>query len=121
MYSYQLEQVNIVRFLGMWMDSKLNFRIHIQKLIEKCKKGINVLRCLSGAEWGARCQSLKRIYCAVIRSNNDYGSVVYSSANKTLIKKIEVIQNQALWICCGAFRSSPVASLQVEMGELPLE
>ncbi len=36
-------------------------------------------------------------------------------------KKIEVIQNQALRICCGAFRSSPVASLQVEMGELPLE
>ncbi len=38
MYGYQLQQVNVVRFLGMWMDSKLNFRIHIQKLIEKCKK-----------------------------------------------------------------------------------
>ncbi len=37
MYGYQLEQVNVVRFLGMWMDSKLHFRIHIQKLIEKCK------------------------------------------------------------------------------------
>ncbi|XP_016409773.1 RNA-directed DNA polymerase from mobile element jockey-like isoform X2 [Sinocyclocheilus rhinocerous] len=121
MYGYQLEQVNVLRFLGMWMDSKLNFKIHIQKLIEKCKKGINVLRCLSGAEWGASCQSLKRIYGAVIRSNIDYGSVVYSSANKILLKKIEVIQNQALCICCGAFRSSPVASLQVEMGELPLE
>lgn len=70
---------------------------------------------------GASCQSLKIIYCAVIRSNIDYGSVVYSSANKTLLKKIEVIQNQALRICCGAFRSSPVASLQVEMGEFPLE
>ncbi|KAI7808137.1 hypothetical protein IRJ41_016520 [Triplophysa rosa] len=121
MYGYQLEQVNVVRFWGMWMDSKLSFKIHIQKLIEKCKKGINVLRCLSGAEWGASCQSLKIIYYAVIRSNIDYGCVVYSSANKTLLKKIEVIQNQALRICCGAFRSSPVASLQVEMGELPLE
>ncbi len=55
----------------------------------------------------------------MIRSNIDFGSVVYSSANKTLLKKIKVIQNQALRICCGAFRSSPVASLQVEMGELP--
>ncbi len=56
----------------------------------------------------------------MIRSNIDYGSV-YSSATKTLLKKIEVIQNQALRICCGAFRSSLVASLQVEMGELPLD
>lgn len=121
MYGNQLEQVNVVRFLGMWMDYKLNFGVHIQKLIEKCKKGINVLRCLSGADWGASCQSLKRIYYAVIRSNIDYGSMVYSSANKTLLKKIQVIQNQALRICCGAFRSSPVVSLQVELGELSLE
>lgn len=48
-------------------------------------------------------------------------SMVYSSANKTLLKKIEVMQNQALCICFGAFRSSPVTSLQVEMGEFPLE
>uniref|UniRef100_A0A8C1XU29 Uncharacterized protein n=1 Tax=Cyprinus carpio TaxID=7962 RepID=A0A8C1XU29_CYPCA len=121
MYGCQLEQISVVRFLGMWMDSKLNFRFHIQKLIEKCKKGINVLRCLSGAEWGASCHALKRIYCAVIRSNIDYGCIVHSSANKTLLNKIEVIQNQALRICCGAFRSSPVASLQVEMRELPLQ
>lgn len=63
---------------------------------------------------GANCQSLKIIDCAVIRSNIDYGSVVYSSVNKTLIKKIEVIQNQALRICCGAFRSSQVASYKLK-------
>lgn len=40
----------MVRFLGIWMDVKLNFKIHIQKIIDKCKKGINVMRCLSGAE-----------------------------------------------------------------------
>ena len=45
--------------------------------------------------------------------------MVYSSASKTLLKK--KIQNQALRICSGAFRSSPVVSLQVELGELSLE
>ncbi len=29
MYGKQLEQVSVIRFLGMWMDTKLNFRIHI--------------------------------------------------------------------------------------------
>jgi len=60
MYGQELEQVKILRFLGMWMDSKLTFGIHIQKLIDKCKKGINVMRCLAGVEWGASRQSLKK-------------------------------------------------------------
>ncbi len=37
-----------------------------------------------------------------------------------LRKKIDIIQSQALRIC-GGFRTSPVASLQVEIGEMPLE
>ncbi len=80
-----------------------------------------MLRCLSGADWGASSQSLERIYSAVIRSSIDYGSIVYCSANKTLLKKVEVVQSKALRICSGAFRTSPVNALQVEMGEMPLE
>lgn len=56
----------------------------------------------------------------MIRSNIDYGRIAYSSANKTFLKKSEVIQKD-LRISYGAFRSSPVVSLQVEMRELPLE
>lgn len=51
----------------------------------------------------------------------DYGSMVYSSAKKTLLKKIEVVQSQSLCIWFGAFRSSHVTSLQVKMGEFPLQ
>uniref|UniRef100_A0A671QEF9 Reverse transcriptase domain-containing protein n=1 Tax=Sinocyclocheilus anshuiensis TaxID=1608454 RepID=A0A671QEF9_9TELE len=121
MYGQKLEQVSVIRFLGMWMDSKLDFRIHIQKIVDKGKKAINVMRCLAGVEWGACRQSLKRIYCALIRAAIDYGSMVYSSASKTQLLKIEAIQSQALRICCGAIRSSPIAAVQVEMDEMPQE
>ncbi len=46
------------------MDTKLTFAIHIQNIIDKCKKGINILRCLAGVEWGASRHSLRSIYCA---------------------------------------------------------
>ncbi len=36
-------------------------------------------------------------------------------------KKNDKVQTQALRICRGAFRTSPKAALQVEMGEMPLE
>lgn len=120
-YRQKIEQVSVIRYLGMWMDVKLNFNMHIQKIIDKCKKGINVMRCLAGAEWGACRFSLKRIYNALVRSTIDYGCVVYSSAAKTQLLKIDAIQSQALRICCGALRTTPIIALQVEMGEMPLK
>ncbi len=104
MYGKQLEQVSVIRFLGMWMDTKLNFRIHIQKMVDKCKKAINLMRCLAGVEWGAYRQSLKRVYSALIRAAIDYGCMVYSSASKSQLLKVEAIQSQSLRICCGAIR-----------------
>lgn len=103
------------------MDNKLTFSIHIKKLIDKCKKGINIMRCLAGVEWGARSHSLKRIYSVLIRSAIDYGSIIYSSAAEVWLKKVDVIQNQALRISCRAFCTSPISSILVEMGEMPLE
>lgn len=120
LYKQDLEQVSAVKYLGVWMDQRLTFATHAKKLIEKCKTGVNILRCLSGVEWGACRISLKRIYCTLIRSSLDYGSIIYGFASETLLKKIETIQSQALRICCGAFKTSPIAALQVELGEAPL-
>ncbi len=79
------------------------------------------MRCLAGVEWGACRQSLKRVYGALIRAAIDYGCMVYSSASISQLLKVEAIQSQALRICCGAIRSSPITAVQVEMGEMPLE
>ncbi len=117
----QLEQVSVIPCLGMWMDNKLSFRVHIQKMVDKCQKAIHVMRSLAGVEWGVWCQSVKRIYCALVRAAIDYGSMVYSSVSKSQLSKIEAIQTQALRICSGAIRSSPITAFQVEMGEMPLE
>ena len=57
----------------------------------------------------------------MIRSKLDYGCIVYGSACPTYLKQLNSIQNQALRLCLGAFRSSPVHSLHVEADELPLK
>ncbi len=75
-------------------------------------------------EWGASRKSLQRIYSALIRSAFDYGCIIYGSASKSFRKnprkKVETVQVQSLRICCGAFRSSPILTLQVEVGEMPI-
>uniref|UniRef100_A0A8C2BUC3 Reverse transcriptase domain-containing protein n=1 Tax=Cyprinus carpio TaxID=7962 RepID=A0A8C2BUC3_CYPCA len=120
LYGQLLKQVNTIRYLGVWLDVKLTFKEHIQKMLEKCKKGNNVLKCLTGYKWGASGTSLKRIYIALIRSVFDYGCIVYQSASKTQIKELDRMQAKSLRICSGAFRTSPVPALQVETEEMPL-
>lgn len=86
---------------------------------EKCKRVLNIIRCVAGQGWGADRLALKTIYITLIRSVMDYGSI-YGSAAKTHLDKLERIQAKALRICCGAYPSSPVSVLQVEVGDMPL-
>ena len=44
-----------------------------------------------------------------------------SSRNRLHLKKLDVLQAQALRICSGSFKTSPVSAMQVEMGEMPLK
>ena len=55
------------------------------------------------------------IYKAFIRSKMDYGAAVFGSACKTLLGKLEVVQNSALRIVSGALKTSPVVSLRAEL------
>lgn len=77
------------------------------------KKVINVMRCLTGREWGASCSALKKMYVAMIRSALDYGCITYGSAARSLLGKLDVIQAQVLRVYSGAFKTSPIPALQV--------
>ena len=76
---------------------------------------------MSNQEWGADKSVLLNLYRSLIRSKLDYGSIVYGSARPSYLKMLNTIHHQGLRLALGAFRTSPVDSLYVEAGELPLE
>jgi ribonuclease HI len=117
----QLRVVPTHRFLGMIFDSKLTWAPHLQSLKHRATKDLNLLKTLHNYSWGADTTSLLHIYRAIVRSKIDYGSIVYSSATTSLLQNIETIQNTALRLSLGAFRSSPVVSMQIEAREPPLQ
>ena len=102
MYGKELERVGSFKYLGVIFDSRVTWADHIRKIEDKCKKVINVMRCLTGRDWGASCSALKTIYVAMIRSVFDYGCIVYGSAAVSLLRKLDVIQAKALRVCSGA-------------------
>jgi ribonuclease HI len=115
-----IKMENKAKFLGMIFDRKLSWKQHIEYIIEKCKKRLNLMRAVSGYQWGASKKSLLAIYKALIRSILDYGDVAYSSASKSLLNKLSTIQNEALRLCCGTPRGTAALTLQNECGEIPL-
>ena len=72
-------------------------------------------------KWGTDEKTLLHLYRALIRSKLDYGSAVYGSARKSYLQMLDPVQNHALRLCHGAFRTSPVTSLHVEANEMPLD
>jgi ribonuclease HI len=120
LYGQPITVVDKVKFLGVILDKKLNFKAHIDYLRCKCLKTLNLLRVVSKRDWGADRETLLRLYRSLVRSKLDYGSFIYSGARPSYLKKLNVVQNQALRVCLGAFRTSPIPSLHVEAGEPPM-
>ena len=113
----QIEVVPEFKFLGLLFDSKLSFIPHINYLSNKCHKALNLLRVVSSMDWGADKKVLLRLYRSLIRSKLDYGCVVYGSARKSYLRKLDTIHNQGLRLALGAFKTSPINSLYVEANE----
>ena len=82
---------------------------------------MNLLKVVSKMDWGhAGRIVLMRLNRAFVCSRMEYSCAVFSSACKSYLNKLEPIHNQGLRICLGAFRTSPLQSLNVEANEPPL-
>ena len=55
-----------VKFLGMIFDSRLSWKDHIDYVIDKCNKRINVLKVLAGSRWGADKEMMLMVYRGLI-------------------------------------------------------
>ena len=83
LYDCPLERLNVFKILGIpWMDERLTLKCHIDKLVLKCEKVINILHSLAGSDWGAERDTLFMIYRAMIRSVLDYRCVIFGAVAK---------------------------------------
>ena len=111
-----LPHVEQYKYLGMRIDNSLSWRAHTTHLKQTCSKAMGLLKTLSYTQWGADRTTLLKLYLAVIKPKLDYGCEAYSSACKTYLESLQPIQNNAIRIALGAFKSTPIISLHAESG-----
>ena len=91
-----LEPVEYTKFLGMWVDENLNWNTHINKLINKIKRNMHLLRTPKNL-FDKR--TLKLIYYAHIQNHTDYGLILWGSVTtKDNLNRIQALQNKRIEI-----------------------
>ena len=103
-----LERCTLVRDLGVILDSKLTFACHVDATVAKAKRMLGLLiRSMqqSAVPRRARVSFKPLLYAfyAHVRSIIEYGSVAWSGAAVTHLKRLERIQHSFLiWLSCSA-------------------
>ena len=90
-----LERVDSIRYLGITIDSHLNFKEHIRHLCARVRKLIYVFKNLRHA---ADPILLKQIYLVICQSVISYCITCWGGAAKTTIKNLEIAQRAILKI-----------------------
>jgi len=72
-----LEQVNNIKYLGIIIDSKLNFKEHIIHTAIKCTKLINALAKSAKLSWRLKHEAVSTIYKGAILPFMLYGESVW--------------------------------------------
>ena len=79
--------------LGVTITKTFNFQSHIKMAIFKANRRLNLLRLLSGTNWGCKPKLIMKLYKQYVRP-----VLEYLSTPKTTLEKIQLVQNKAIKI-----------------------
>ncbi|XP_029178519.1 uncharacterized protein LOC114946237 [Nylanderia fulva] len=102
-----IEPSPYAKFLGIILDKRLNWNLHISHIIKKCDIPIRILSCIRGTWWGADPVTMLTLYNSLIRSRIEYGGFLISPCKPELLEKIEKVQYKCLRLAMGYRKSTP--------------
>jgi ribonuclease HI len=111
-----------VKYLGLHLDSKLNWGIHIKNIKDKSIKILMACRNIIGQKWGLNPKMMYWLYTSVIRPITTYASLVWWPKVDQKNAKLELskIQRLATLAISGANRTAPSIGLDAMLNLPPL-
>ena len=112
------------RWLGFFLDKRLSFNKHVDIMCKRASSVINGLRCLGNTVRGLSQRHFRLLYVACVFPILTYGATVWYRPHKqvkTLVRKLEVVQNKAIRMITGAFKTTPIELIQLRSFLPPIE
>ncbi|KAK6183707.1 hypothetical protein SNE40_011134 [Patella caerulea] len=108
-----LKPVNIHKHLGIIFSSDCKWTNHIDKMIGKASKQLNVLRKL---KYKLKREYLEKMYLTFIRPILEYSSEVWDNCGKVNSERLEKLQTEAARIVTGLTSYASLESIYKESG-----
>jgi len=115
------------RFLGVWLDWKLSWKAHSEAVENKLKTQDFALSRIAAKTWGPGLIRAREVYTKCIRSAIAFGAASYHTPTraedkpKGITASLYKAQNRSLRIVAGAYRATPIRSLETETWVPPLD
>jgi len=119
----EIARKNEVKYLGLILDAKLNWKSHIEKKINKCLRIFWSCRSAIGKNWGLSPKCIMWIYTAIVRPTLAYGAFLWwqGTRNASIRMKLNHLQRVASLSVTGAMSTTPQKALDVILGLPRLE
>lgn len=115
-----IQETNEAKYLGIYLDKKLTWKTHAEKISESAQKRLKLLKRLTATKWGCSRSTLNQTYKSYIKPVLQYGSeVLVTSPNHA--SKLEKVQNQALRIITGGVKTTPILAMQILTNNRPIQ
>jgi len=104
-----------IQWLKVWLNRKLNFKVHMQTKIVTVTRMLHSLFRLMNSEWRLNVKSEKQLYLTCITSISDYDVKIWRNNQKSYLVKFRKLQNAALRKILSAFQTSSIDAMQIEV------
>ena len=119
------ERVPTVRYpklLGVHFDGLLTFNKHAEEIKKKLDSRNNVLKAITGTDWGKEKETIINTYKAIGQPHLNYGCPIWTpSLSKESWKGLQAAQNTALRIATGSYKMANTDHLQAESKMMPVK
>lgn len=111
-----------VKYLGVTLDSHLNFNQHVAEVTTKATRAMLLCRRLAGKSWGCSPKIMRQLYLTMVRPIILYGCAVWAGGSITETRRniLTKVQRLACVSITGARRSCPTAAMEVILDLPPL-
>ncbi|EDN04750.1 predicted protein [Histoplasma mississippiense (nom. inval.)] len=125
-----IQPKQVMRVLGVWLDSRLRWKGHLDAVAGKMKTQVRALSQTTQSTWGLPLRQARMVYNMVIRPALTFGAIAWHQpqgqggtgpAKSGLALKLTTVQNSCLRIVAGAYKRTPTSTLEAETHTVPLD
>ena len=119
---YRVLAAPTLRYLGFFFDARLNWSYHVEVMCNRTRATIKSLQLLGNSVRGLDHARWRLAYNSICLPVLTYGCQLwFTGKQKMLVKKLQVVQNEAIRVIAGAFRTAPCEPLHQLLSILPMD